>query len=321
MSEPIKLTGRFWDIDIEDDLDSEPVGLHDIEDDLDRAPVKETPTVKHDCSKCGGSGRYTFGFINPRQGKCFACKGKGHFLTSAKERQKGRDQRQQRKIKNEAANLELFKEQEPAAYDWLVNATGEFPQSLLNGIRQYGSLTEGQLRAVYNCIARDEDRAKARAEAAEAAVKLNLSAVFERFTRAVESGLSKPRLRVPGFRFSLAPPQGRNAGHLYVKGDADEYLGKVAPSGEFFKSRECTAEQVAELQSIAADVIAAARAFGHAHGQCGMCSRELTDPVSIALGYGPICADHWGFPHDEDSARAINPEFWEKREQLKDGVA
>ncbi len=33
-----------------------------------------------------------------------------------------------------------------------------------------------------------------------------------------------------------------------------------------------------------------ARAFGHATGFCCVCSRELTDPVSVEAGIGPICA-------------------------------
>lgn len=36
-----------------------------------------------------------------------------------------------------------------------------------------------------------------------------------------------------------------------------------------------------------------ARAFGHATGFCCVCSRELTDPVSVEAGIGPICASRF----------------------------
>lgn len=33
-----------------------------------------------------------------------------------------------------------------------------------------------------------------------------------------------------------------------------------------------------------------AKAFGRQTGYCGICSRELTDPTSVAAGIGPICS-------------------------------
>ena len=38
-----------------------------------------------------------------------------------------------------------------------------------------------------------------------------------------------------------------------------------------------------------------AQAFGVALGSCVVCGRELTDPVSVARGIGPVCAEsEWG---------------------------
>jgi hypothetical protein len=36
-------------------------------------------------------------------------------------------------------------------------------------------------------------------------------------------------------------------------------------------------------------------AYGRATGSCSCCGRELTDPVSIEAGIGPICAGRFGF--------------------------
>lgn len=42
-----------------------------------------------------------------------------------------------------------------------------------------------------------------------------------------------------------------------------------------------------EIAAVGAE--AAAAEYGKATGECGVCSRRLTDPVSVALGIGPIC--------------------------------
>jgi len=36
---------------------------------------------------------------------------------------------------------------------------------------------------------------------------------------------------------------------------------------------------------------------GHKHGNCCFCCRDLTNAVSVHLGYGPICAEKYGLPH------------------------
>lgn len=51
----------------------------------------------------------------------------------------------------------------------------------------------------------------------------------------------------------------------------------------------------AELLKIEADPEAAAVLHGKASGRCAVCSRDLTDPESIARGIGPICAEKFQF--------------------------
>jgi hypothetical protein len=94
-------------------------------------------------------------------------------------------------------------------------------------------------------------------------------------------------------RFSLAPVTGKNAGAVYVKEDGI-YLGKVM-GGKLFASRDCSEAQAAAIVEVAADPKGAAIAHGRLTGQCSICSRELTDPKSIDLGIGPICAANMGW--------------------------
>lgn len=247
-------------------------------------PVKQAAEL-FPCGKCNGTGIYTFGYRNPQSGKCHACKGKGGFATSQTHRTKARQQRQARKVNDAEQNWINFTAAHPTAAQWLMANNGNFATSLRDGVKKWGSLTEKQLAAVMRII---ETPAPAKAT-------LDLTAVFDKFTTAQEAGLKKPKLRLDGLCFMLAG--GANAGMIYVKaGPAyeDTYLGKVAPSGEFSKSRDCTPEHLDQLTSLTGDLLAAAVAYGRKTGQCSCCGRELTDPNSIEAGIGPICADKWG---------------------------
>lgn len=44
------------------------------------------------------------------------------------------------------------------------------------------------------------------------------------------------------------------------------------------------------LKEFEADPLEAAKRYGRESGRCCSCGRDLTDPVSIGLGIGPICA-------------------------------
>ena len=54
-----------------------------------------------------------------------------------------------------------------------------------------------------------------------------------------------------------------------------------------------------ELSKFADDPAAYASMQGKAYGNCMFCRRELTNPQSLAVGYGPICAEHYNLPHGD----------------------
>ena len=66
-------------------------------------------------------------------------------------------------------------------------------------------------------------------------------------------------------------------------------------NGRLLATRECGEERQAAIVRAAADPLAAAIAYGKEFGQCAVCGRELSDPVSIERGIGPICADNLGW--------------------------
>ena len=114
-----------------------------------------------DCTKCGGSGSWRPGY------KCFKCKGKGklQFKTSSSQRAQAKRSRVKRataKAVESAADWNDYLKSRPAIADWLDNqstsrGSGTFAASLTSSGTKYGSLTEGQERAVYSCIASDQD--------------------------------------------------------------------------------------------------------------------------------------------------------------------
>ena len=92
---------------------------------------------------------------------------------------------------------------------------------------------------------------------------------------------------------------GKNVGCIYVKRGAEygaEYLGKITPDdGTFYPSRDCVEADCERLTAILEDFEGELKAHGIDTGICGCCGRELTNPVSIENGIGPICADRFNF--------------------------
>lgn len=138
------------------------------------------------------------------------------------------------------------------------------------------------------------------------APELDLSRLFTLLQEARANGLKRPFILTAGgpfdpVRLSLS----RDGEAVYIVDKAsDLYLGavrdgKFLPSGKASLAASDKTALVADLAAMAADPAGKAAAYGHATGCCCFCARELTDQRSIAVGYGPICADHYGLPWGE----------------------
>lgn len=122
---------------------------------------------------------------------------------------------------------------------------------------------------------------------------VDVSRIEALFDTARSNGLKRLKFRADGLTISPAPAGGMNPGALYVKDEQDVYLGKIA-KGVYYPTRSA-AETVADtIKAIAADPLAVGVAYGKKTGMCCCCGRELTDPVSIERGIGPICESNWG---------------------------
>jgi hypothetical protein len=232
-------------------------------------------------------------------GKCFACDGVGSkaFKTSSETRAKARASKAANETKKHDALLAAFNAEHPGVRDWLVERAPrwDFAASLLSGLDKFGSLTDNQLRTVNSMMLKDAMRAAEGAKREVEAPAADVSKIEQAFEKARNRGVRVPKVRLGTFKFKPAPAAGNNPGAVYVTStDEGAYLGKVL-NGRFLKSRECDDATAADVIKAAADPLAAAIAYGKQFGECAICARELTDPVSIERGIGPICAGKFGW--------------------------
>lgn len=286
------MTGSFID-----DLSDIP-GLNN----LDAGPKKSSKTSKaretFPCESCGGTGIYCGVRIHQQETKCFACGGKGYFFKSYKDRMAARDKRAQKKADALTAAKETFENEHPGLIsDMTKLATwNNFVRSLLDQWRERGTLSDKQIAAAINQIekaaARDAERAAKRA-VEDAKAQVDTSKFRELFETAKANGIKRPSLWIGDLKISEAPAYGANAGALYVKCHG-EYAGKIV--GATFKGAYGADKDaiLAELLAVATNPAEALRLKGKQTGKCCCCGRELTDPVSVAAGIGPICANNWG---------------------------
>lgn len=184
-------------------------------------------------------------------------------------------------------NIEALRKVLPA----LPAKDQSFAQSLLDQFDMRGSLSEKQAYWV--------DKLAAGPAPKREDVKIDVSGVAKLFATAKYKGLKRAAIVIDNMRLSVAGQNARVPGSINVTDGGDfegrTWFGRIV--GDVFQpSRDCTSAVIENLKAFAANPVAHAAAHGHATGACCFCNRELTDERSIAVGYGPICADHYGLP-------------------------
>lgn len=110
-----------------------------------------------------------------------------------------------------------------------------------------------------------------------------------------------PKVRFAGpngreLLLSLASKTSKNPGAVYVKVGGD-YAGLIAADGSLRGRLTNDGALLALLTAIAAEPARLAREYGALTGHCSFCNLQLTDAGSVEVGYGPVCAKHYGLPH------------------------
>lgn len=148
----------------------------------------------------------------------------------------------------------------------------------------------------------------------------DLSGVLALFAKAKEH-LKHPAvvLSVPGvaglaIRLSVAGPRARVPGSITVldaeKGiDGRDWFGRILTDGTYQPSNSAngrTEAITARLREFASDPAKVAAEHGKLTGNCCFCNRGLQDERSTAVGYGPVCAVHYGLPWSHADVEAAN---------------
>lgn len=261
--------------------------------------------AQKECPRCKGSGEWVGGYVNHVVRACAICKGSGlvgagyKYKTPAEyaEWKQKRMANAIRKQEAERSKFEGWQTANPVEWSWMKEASGrgfEFATKLIEDVRKFGGLTQGQRDAIYRMIAKREDATKARETNAPLVDGAGLGKLTEAFSRALATGLKSPKVRIGEVVFSLAKTAA-NAGCLYVKTREGVYLGKITPSAKLMKGQECTERYEAMIIEIGRDPQAAAVAHGKQTGSCAICGRHLENAESVERGIGPICADKFGW--------------------------
>jgi Family of unknown function (DUF6011) len=99
---------------------------------------------------------------------------------------------------------------------------------------------------------------------------------------------------------SVAGARSKYAGHVMLTDGgpfgANRYYGRIDLDGKVHDGRDMTATIMQLLRTFADNPAGVAAAYGKRTGACCFCSRELETRESLAVGYGPTCAEHYGLP-------------------------
>jgi hypothetical protein len=111
---------------------------------------------------------------------------------------------------------------------------------------------------------------------------------------------------------SVAGPQSKAPGSVNVAGEGyypnRKWFGRVSPDGQWEPSASIQAQMLSALQTLLTDFsndpASVAQKHGQLTGNCCFCNTALTDERSTAVGFGPVCAKHYGL---EDEWKAAKP--------------
>lgn len=175
-----------------------------------------------------------------------------------------------------------------------------FEASLLRTEAQFG-LTNVQWAWVYVLAQQELDRRSAQ-QAEPVAVDFG---AISAFLRAAQGKLLDPKVKLTTsagrpVQLRMAGTRSRYYGEIMVTDGApfgsSKFYGTVDVGGQFKGRTPDLADVLELLHAFAADPAAVAAAYGKATGNCCFCRRALQDKRSLAVGYGPICADNFSLP-------------------------
>ncbi|CAB4122537.1 hypothetical protein UFOVP32_34 [uncultured Caudovirales phage] len=156
------------------------------------------------------------------------------------------------------------------------------------------------------------ERAKAPAKPQAQAERVGSLDAINAMFDAAGSSLKRPAITLhvealgAAIRLTVAGSQSKAPGAINVTStgsfEAREWHGRIGTDGTFLCSGKIAgtdtgAAITAALRAFAADPKGEAAKHGQLTGGCCFCARPLKDKVSLAVGYGPVCAGKFGLPY------------------------
>ena len=84
--------------------------------------------------------------------------------------------------------------------------------------------------------------------------------------------------------------------HITLSTGSRAWVGRLGKNGLLYMAQQFQEQYAPLIKSYASDPLGKAKEYAAATGNCSFCGLELTDPRSVEVGYGPICADKFGLP-------------------------
>jgi len=188
----------------------------------------------------------------------------------------------------------------------------QFALSLYNQWK-FRALSTTQMWWVHKIVLEAESAA-ARPQQQAAPLGADFQKVIDLFDHA-KSALRRPKIRfalpdIGEVRLTVSGSQSRYPGTINVTDNGpfgnNVWYGRVTKEGGFAANPRCSARDIELvtrfLRLLGKNPALLAATYGRQTGNCCFCGLELTDPRSVYVGYGPICAEHYSLPWGEQHA-------------------
>jgi hypothetical protein len=179
----------------------------------------------------------------------------------------------------------------------------DFARDLLQRGRER-KLSDMQIAWIHKLATDGTARARGEARQPVLAANLNLRPVVAMMEKAAAAAKGFPRIELTcdGHKLvlALAGSKSKSPGTVNITDGrpygVGKWFGRIDVAGAVQKGRDWHPGVEAKLRQLAADPAKVANQHGVATGRCCFCSRDLSTAESRSVGYGPICADHFGLP-------------------------
>lgn len=185
-----------------------------------------------------------------------------------------------------------------AVQDRLAQRDAAFAGDLIRNFNRWGSLSDKQMHWVGVLTQRaTEPRPEPKATAT-----VSFQNIQDLFDRASQK-LRRVKVRLQDSNgtpvvFARAGGRSKYAGQIMITDGGpfgnNRYFGRIAGDGSLFATRAADAGVLGLVQEFAQDPATTAGKYGRLTGGCSFCTKPLKDDRSLQVGYGPVCARHFG---------------------------